>query len=500
MGVNGTVYKVIVVDDEEMAVKAICRILEQHFPVFQLVGTAGNGREALKRIAETSPDLVLTDVEMPLMSGLELVRQASVRMPHLCFVIISGYQDFEYARDAFRNGVLDYLTKPIVPSQMLCTMKNVEEKLRRLYYDRRTEVFRKLCVGETIALEEIRKFFPQDEFYAALLRENGLPRRYSPSKEPELYSTIDEAYSVYGRDNMEELFLIPKEVLGQQTLLDYMTRVERRQKTEGSYTTLLYYGEAFTGPEISGKIRDLYYWLDTLSTVGLSQAVNLDQKRLLAGRLPSPDITELSGLLQEMEQYVKMEKYAQLKKCIAKAFERWEKERHPQIWLEQATRRLLKFIRMEIRDDESLIESEYQLEDIFYYSTSMEMLLQNLYTFFYRLPEGDRENHKVDSPEFFRNIEIYLQEHLSEPLSLQEISGLFAISQAYMSKLFRKYTRQSYNQYLTGSRMERAKKLMEESSELLVRDIAELVGYRDQFYFSRIFRSYTGQSPADYLK
>lgn len=270
MGVNGTVYKVIVVDDEEMAVKAICRILEQHFPVFQLVGTAGNGREALKRIAETSPDLVLTDVEMPLMSGLELVRQASVRMPHLCFVIISGYQDFEYARDAFRNGVLDYLTKPIVPSQMLCTMKNVEEKLRRLYYDRRTEVFRKLCVGETIALEEIRKFFPQDEFYAALLRENGLPRRYSPSKEPELYSTIDEAYSVYGRDNMEELFLIPKEVLGQQTLLDYMTRVERRQKTEGSYTTLLYYGEAFTGPEISGKIRDLYYWLDTLSTVGLS--------------------------------------------------------------------------------------------------------------------------------------------------------------------------------------------------------------------------------------
>ena len=105
---------------------------------------------------------------------------------------------------------------------------------------------------------------------------------------------MDEAYMVYGRDNMEELFLIPREVLGQQPLIDYMTRVERRQKTEGSYTTLLYYGEPFSGPEISEKIRDLYYWLNTLSTVGLSQVADLDNKLLLMERIPSPDITELT--------------------------------------------------------------------------------------------------------------------------------------------------------------------------------------------------------------
>ncbi len=498
MGLNGERYKVVVVDDEAMAVKAICRIIEKYCPQFEVAGSAGNGSEALKVIRKASPDLVLTDVEMPVMSGLELVRQASAEMPNLCFCIISGYQDFEYARDAFREGVLDYLTKPIVPSQMMRTMENVEEKLRKFYYDRRTGLFRKLCVGETIALEEIQAFFPNKKFYAALLRENGLPRRYSPAKEPELYGTIDEAYMVYGRDNMEELFLIPGEVLGQQTLVDYMTRVERRQKTEGSYTTLLYYGEAFSGPEISEKVRELYYWLNTLSTVGFSQAVDLDKKQFLKERFSSvDDAAELSGLLQEMEQYAKMERYDQIEKCIAKAFARWEQERRPQIWLEQATRRILSFIRAQTRDEKSLIESEYQFEDAFYYSTSMEMLWQNLYAPFYYFPE--KENYKVDSPEFFEKVKVYLRDHISEPLSLQELSDLFAISQAYMSRLFRKYTRQSYNQYLTGIRMERAKQLLEEESGLFVKDIAGMVGYRDQFYFSRVFHSYTGKSPADYI-
>ena len=104
---NGNQYKVIVVDDEVMAVKAICCIIEKQCPEFGVVGTAGNGSEALELIKKTSPDLVLTDVEMPVKNGLELVREASGMRPDLCFCIISGYQDFEYARDAFRGGVLD---------------------------------------------------------------------------------------------------------------------------------------------------------------------------------------------------------------------------------------------------------------------------------------------------------------------------------------------------------------------------------------------------------
>lgn len=71
MGLNSERYKVVVVDDEAMAVKAICRIIEKYCPQFEVAGTAGNGSEALAVIRGTLPDLVLTDVEMPVMSGLE---------------------------------------------------------------------------------------------------------------------------------------------------------------------------------------------------------------------------------------------------------------------------------------------------------------------------------------------------------------------------------------------------------------------------------------------
>ncbi len=495
----GNSYRAVVVDDEPMAVKAICRIIEKHCPAFEVAGTAENGVQALEVIRQTRPDLVLTDIAMPLMSGLELVREAAGEMPDLSFVIISGYQDFEYVRDAIRNGVLDYLTKPIVPSQVLPALNNVEKKLKRFYYERRNDILRKICRGETAAQEEINRFFPYKEFYAALLRENGLPRRYSPAREPEIYGTMDETYSVYGRDHMEELFLIPKEMLGGQPLLEYMNRVTQRQKTEGSYTTLLYYGNAFPAEEVPERIRELYHWLNNLSTVGYTQTVNLDKKQLLAGRLPAPDTTELTELFKELEQYAKVRRFDQIQKCIDHAYAQWEKERRPQVWLEHASRRILNFVRLHTGDEESLIESEYQLEDTFYYSTSMEMLKTNLQNLFYRFREKEHETAKADSPEFFGNIEKYLKNHLSEPLSLQELSDYFAISQAYMSKLFRKYTGQSYNQYFTGIRMERAKQLMKENRALFVKDVAEMVGYRDQFYFSRIFHSYTGKRPADYL-
>ena len=493
-------YRVVIVDDEPVAVRAIRRILETSCPAFTVAGEAENGRRALEVIARTEPDLVLTDIEMPVMSGLQMARRARERFPNLCFAVISGYQDYEYMREAIQSGVLDYLAKPIVPSVIVSMMGRVEEKLRRSFYERRNGLLREICQGKRTDERELARCFPHRRYYGALHRENGLPRRFFREQEPEIFGNVEEAFCVYGRDSMEELYLIPEPLLDGRTILSHMLRIGQRQHREDSYITLLYYGRPFSADEIPKRTQELYHWLNALCCVGVSQSVDLDNAPALLAGLPDSGSGEVEALLSELERYAKAKRFDRVKERLSFAYDEWERQRRPELWLEHASRRVLSFIRKESRDESTFLEAEYHLEDAFYYSTSMAMLKQNLYDVFYKLETEQQEKPKVDSPEFFAGIEAYLKENLADPLSLQSLSEQFAISQAYMSKLFRKYAGQSYAQYLTRLRMEAAKRVMEENPEFYIKDIAPLVGYQDQFYFSRIFRSYTGQSPAEYLK
>jgi YesN/AraC family two-component response regulator len=96
-------------------------------------------------------------------------------------------------------------------------------------------------------------------------------------------------------------------------------------------------------------------------------------------------------------------------------------------------------------------------------------------------------------------VKAYIKNNMASQLSLQSTARQFTISQTYLSKMFRKYEDKSFNNYLTAIRMEEAKRLMKNEPDLFIKDIASMVGYNDQFYFSRIFRSYTGVCPSDFL-
>ena len=93
-----------------------------------------------------------------------------------------------------------------------------------------------------------------------------------------------------------------------------------------------------------------------------------------------------------------------------------------------------------------------------------------------------------------------MKENLTDPLSPQSISHVFGISQTYLSRLFRKYCEQSFNRVLNSFRIEKAKEIMSGNPELFIKDAAAMVGFSDQFYFSRIFRTVTGISPSEYIE
>ena len=117
-------YTVLVAEDEPLALKTICSIIEKHCKDYRILFQAENGAEALRMIRQLKPDLVISDIKMPRPNGVELSAIVREELPDICFIIISGYQDFEFTQSAIRSGVTDYLLKPVMPDTLgTCTLR-----------------------------------------------------------------------------------------------------------------------------------------------------------------------------------------------------------------------------------------------------------------------------------------------------------------------------------------------------------------------------------------
>ncbi|WP_373231235.1 response regulator [Cohnella sp.] len=105
--------RVVIAEDEELILHNLVKKINTMDPIFQIVATAQDGKSALDLVEQYNCDLIITDVQMPIWNGLELIKQVHLRFPHMKKVIISGFNDFEYAREALRHEVTEYLLKPV---------------------------------------------------------------------------------------------------------------------------------------------------------------------------------------------------------------------------------------------------------------------------------------------------------------------------------------------------------------------------------------------------
>lgn len=491
-------YSVLLVDDEPGALVMMRSIIEKKCNDFYVAATAENGVDALEKMKEIHPDIVITDVQMPLMNGIELVMKIREQYPETFSIIVSGYQEFEYAKAALQAGVCNYILKPIVPSTVQKTLDELADKLNEIFYQERKKIIYSLCSGGILEDAKAKKYFGYERYYVAIIRRNGLPRRFSTDKKIEIYSDIHEQMTIYGRDEMEALYVVPEEILFGQTFEEYILKVQGRETCNHQYVTCIYFGHSITTDELLTHIKELYRALDTVCTVGFNQSLDMDKSQI--PKEIEFDYACINYLLGCFENLIKTNQIVKLKENLLSLYRQWRDEKKPQLWLEQVSRQIITVIYKNYQHAAPLIEYEYMQEDAFFFSSSMEELIDTLMEIMFRYVEEPQVQKKVDSPEFFEKIEKYIDEHMAENISLQSICKYFGVSQTYLSKLFRKYAEESFNQYLTEMRMKRAAELLNQNREFFVKDIAELVGYTDQFYFSRIFRSYTGKSPSDYIK
>lgn len=128
-----TLYTVVVADDEEELREAVCTMIPWQELGFRLVGSASNGLDALQLVEQHGPDLLLTDIRMPFISGIELARQVREVRPATHIAFLSGYDDFEYAQQAIRYNIISYMLKPLTVNGLAAELRDIRQKIDAQY-------------------------------------------------------------------------------------------------------------------------------------------------------------------------------------------------------------------------------------------------------------------------------------------------------------------------------------------------------------------------------
>ena len=490
----GAMYKVIVVDDEPTALNHVCTILQKKCPDFVVVGTACNGVDALKKIEDDPPDVLITDVQMPIMDGIALVMQVKAQYPDILLVIASGYFEFDYAKKAMQTGVCDYLLKPLKPTDIQQMMQKLTVRLDAFYYQKRNAILRALCRGEPLA-SRLQQYFPAGRYYAAIMRRNGLPKRFSSKMGVEIYAMAEEQLYIYGRDEMESLYVFPDVLVFRDDFRAVTRRLFDKNNDGQAYVTMIAFSESFELASLSTIANKLYRKLDEAIVIGKSQLV-FDHMHEAA---PSHDAKTEKDLLEKTEHFFRHNDGAKVQAVLQQLFGFWAQQQCGQLHVESRVRYCFEFMMSTWMPDADAVEIAYLIDDAFYYATTMEELAEHIANIVNLCMPDTTSEKQSDKAQLFQDIIGYLDKHVAHTITISSICRTFGVSQTTLSKMFRTYENTSFGSYLTNVRISKAQSYIKSDTQAYIKDIAERVGYADQFYFSRIFRSVTGMSPSEYM-
>jgi two-component system, response regulator YesN len=513
-------YHILIVDDEQMIRNGIAKVISWKKIGIESVFTAASGYEALEILTNQSIDLMITDINMTEMNGLELIEKAKELNPKLYIIVLTGYDSFEYAQKCCKLHVNDFLLKPVdekelqsIVQRYIETISETQKQMERKKLENRTQ-----GVLEQLKLEQaMRNLISDGKNYSAI---KDLLEEYH-------YQTDTAAQIVVLRikyeqenswkQNQELLFLSVKYLL--VNLVDAHMEGITFEDLQGNITIALFCGGNFDDSSLRlEKIRKIIsdeYDVTIQMFVG-SEVTSLeflkDSYNEVIG-LISDSRNELQGEILQSEKLrhkrrLFHEVYEQLKKTmlnnvgdfdvLTRAFRAFE-DATKSYQLSQAVINrhcfeLATMLYYEYANEAREIE-DYKLERLLarLMQCDHEDACQVTYEFIYQLFAKEQS----DEHEIVSKAKQYIMYHLSENLSVANIAERLYVTPNYFSRLFKKVSGEGCNEYIVRKRIQMAKNLLQTTNKK-AGEIALLVGYRDTNYFSLAFKKNTGLSPTEY--
>lgn len=486
-------YKVIIVEDEEAARDHLSLIIKRKFPDFVILGEAENGQDCLKMINREKPHIILTDIRMPVMDGLELVERVSETYPEIRTLIISGYEDFEYARQAFRSGVEDYLLKPV-------KIEKLKEILDKFVLSLQAEEDRKeLRYLEDSVLKgklDIDFASRSDTYRIALFRTGGHVSRFHPARNSSDDFISRGVRGIQGRDGNEWFYLCAPRDFTRESFSKWI--LLRDSGHSSDYFTLVLHDSPAGLSELNGLFKSLCAHVDKSIRLGKETIVRTDQKiRSTAELHDLPDGSTIEFLLST-------ENLAELRKLLREEIRYLREVDVPLIELEKRVKEFFALIQKgwknlhgQTEKTEQEIALELNLAESGDYA-DLNTRLDEILSEYLNVEKSTAAEGKM--PLFFKAVCRYVENNHGEKISIGDLSSRFNLSESYLSKLFRKHLDSSYGDFLKKCRIDSAKKLLRSNSDISIQEAARMCGFDDQFYFSKVFKQVCGISPTQYKK
>lgn len=525
---------ICIVDDVKTVIDGILKKIPWSEYGIEIAGTASNGKDGLRLIREKHPDIVLTDIRMPLSSGIDMVRELKESGEHAAKIIFfSGYSDFAYAQESVRLGAFDYLLKPFTKQQIIDVVLRAKaqieaqrlEQLGRMELERkvreslpylRQEYFRLLIRHD----EQPERAYDKWEFlgidmgtrgFAAMsVQIDGLMNERSPLPVREVELTRFAVQNIL-EETIKKLVkgIVFREHLGQFVIVlnldeevDVLALAEACKDNVNQYAKRaisIGVGEQVEGiAEIAHSYEQaktaLSYQFYSGSGCIISYS-DIERQGHITPHYSADKETELLYCLRSGNR----EGMERLLDSISEECLRYPAPPNPDVMANLFYG--LAFSMYRVIAEKADPKQRMWLDDRLsamkkgrYLST--DELMEDVKQLGLTGCEWLQKRQKNDVGQLIHQALAYVRSRLGNDLTVQECANVVHLSPSYFSNIFKKETGMTFMQYVTSARMEKAKELLLEGMQ--VQDITFELGYKDRPYFSELFKKHTGVTPTEF--
>lgn len=532
-------YKVIFVDDEILTREAIAENTPWDEAGFVLAGTAANGREAIALLEESPSDLLITDICMPIMDGIELSAYVQKHFPETLVMIISGYDEFEYAKQALKNGVTEYILKPITSFELKEELVKIKERLD-------VECSKKNHIEKIQQAYEQNIPMLREHFLNRLLEGNGSRNDVKEQLE-KLELTVQGDYQAVVFIEMEDssvffenyadvsydliLFSIVNitgELLENNPHSVVFQNVNNRcvviffHETEGKLQEMI--------QEAGRQIIDaMWKYMQTKVSVVIGETVScpedwqqsyenakyagefrflMDEHEFIYGRdfavkrewrrIPTNTWVERLVLL------IKLNQKEDIENAVVEFFDELRSSRADRQTVFLHIQNVVLTILITLEEGEIDLGEGMQVETSFINQLNefrhLSQIQDKFLSLCWKLSDSIAGKRESSNQKLAVLAMDYIEKNYKNPdITLNTVCDSLSVSVSYFSMIFKNQTKETFIEALTRVRIEKARKLFETTS-MKNYEIATSVGYHDPHYFGAIFKKQMGMTPTEYAK